>query len=63
VFSWSYQQLGADAARLFRLAGLYSGPDLECYAIAALAGTTQDRAGQLLDVLARTGMLQPGDHR
>ena len=60
VFSWSYRQLGADAARLFRLAGLHPGPDLECYAVAALAGTTADRAGHLLDVLARAGLLQPG---
>ena len=60
VFSWSYRQLGADAARLFRLAGLHPGPDLECYAVAALAGTTADQASQLLDVLASAGMLQPG---
>ena len=60
VFSWSYRQLGADAARLFRLAGLHPGPDLECYAVAALAGTTADQAGHLLDVLARSGLLQPG---
>jgi tetratricopeptide (TPR) repeat protein/transcriptional regulator with XRE-family HTH domain len=60
VFSWSYRQLSEDAARLFRLAGLHPGPDLEGYAIAALAGTTPDRAGYALEVLARAGMLQPG---
>jgi tetratricopeptide (TPR) repeat protein len=60
VFSWSYRQLSADAARIFRLAGLHPGPDLEWYTAAALAGTTADRAGHLLDTLTRAGMLQPG---
>jgi len=59
VFSWSYRQLGADTARVFRLAGLHPGPDLESYAVAALAGTTADQAGHLLDALTRAGMLQP----
>ena len=60
VFSWSYRQLGADAARIFRLAGLHPGPGLERYSVAALAGTTADVAGHLLDVLTRAGLLQPG---
>ena len=60
VFSWSYQQLSADAARIFRLTGLHPGPGLECYGVAALADTTTARASHLLDVLARAGLLQPG---
>ena len=28
VFSWSYQQLSPDAARMFRLLGLHPGPDI-----------------------------------
>ena len=28
VLSWSYQQLSAEAARMFRLLGLHPGPDI-----------------------------------
>jgi tetratricopeptide (TPR) repeat protein/transcriptional regulator with XRE-family HTH domain len=59
VFSWSYRHLDASAARAFRLAGLHPGPDLDRYAVAALAGTTLERAGRLLDVLARGYLMQP----
>jgi tetratricopeptide (TPR) repeat protein/transcriptional regulator with XRE-family HTH domain len=59
VFSWSYRHLDASAARAFRLAGLHPGPDLDRYAAAALAGTTVERAGRLLDVLARGYLIQP----
>lgn len=38
VFSWSYQALGAAAARLFRLLGLHAGPDIGVSAAASLAG-------------------------
>ncbi|HEX4225278.1 MAG TPA: BTAD domain-containing putative transcriptional regulator [Pseudonocardiaceae bacterium] len=38
VFSWSYQMLGQDAAALFRLLSVPSGPDISARAIAALAG-------------------------
>ena len=37
VFSWSYQQLSADAARMFRLLGLHPGPDISVPAAASLA--------------------------
>jgi hypothetical protein len=40
VFSWSYQHLTGDAARMFRLLGLHPGPDFDRYAAAA----TVDRA-------------------
>jgi tetratricopeptide (TPR) repeat protein/transcriptional regulator with XRE-family HTH domain len=59
VFSWSCRHLDAGAARVFRLAGLHPGPDLDRYAAAALAGTTVERAGRLLDVLARGHLVQP----
>ena len=39
VFSWSYRALSTDAARLFRLLGLYPGPDITVAAAASLAGT------------------------
>jgi tetratricopeptide (TPR) repeat protein len=61
VFSWSYRQLSPAAARVFRLAGLHPGPDLERYSAAALAGLPPGRAGQLLETLASAGLLQPAD--
>ncbi|HEY1915343.1 MAG TPA: tetratricopeptide repeat protein [Streptosporangiaceae bacterium] len=59
AFSWSYRQLDTDAARVFRLAGVHPGPWLERHAVAALAGLTAERAGYLLDVLARACMIAP----
>jgi tetratricopeptide (TPR) repeat protein len=38
VFSWSYDTLGADAARLFRLLGLHLGSDISLPAAASLIG-------------------------
>ena len=38
VFCWSYQQLTADAAQLFRRLGLHPGPDISAAAAASLAG-------------------------
>jgi hypothetical protein len=43
VFSWSYRQLPADAARVFRLLGLHPGPDCDSYTAAALTGTPRTR--------------------
>jgi DNA-binding SARP family transcriptional activator/Tfp pilus assembly protein PilF len=59
VFSWSYQNLGADAARMFRVLGLHTGPDFDPYAAAALAGSSPDRARELLTDLARAHLVQP----
>jgi transcriptional regulator with XRE-family HTH domain len=59
AFSWSYRQLDRDAARVFRLAGLHPGTDLEPFAVAALAGTTPKMAARTLGVLARASMIQP----
>jgi tetratricopeptide (TPR) repeat protein/transcriptional regulator with XRE-family HTH domain len=58
VFSWSCQHLDADAARAFRLLGLAPGPDLDRYAAAALTDTTVERAGAVLDLLARAHLIQ-----
>ncbi|GLY93176.1 BTAD domain-containing putative transcriptional regulator [Actinoplanes sp. NBRC 103695] len=44
VLSWSYRQLGPDAAALFRLLGLHPGPDVTADAAASLAGAPVDRA-------------------
>ncbi|WP_439658776.1 BTAD domain-containing putative transcriptional regulator [Lentzea sp. HUAS TT2] len=52
VFSWSYLQLGAAAARLFRLTGLHPGPDLGTRAAASLAGLPVGVTRPLLAELA-----------
>ncbi len=53
VFSWSYQHLDAEAARLFRLVGLHPGRDLDIHAAAALTAATAGSARRGLDALAR----------
>jgi tetratricopeptide (TPR) repeat protein len=53
VFSWSYQQLSPQAARLFRLLGLHPGPDISVPAAASLAAAGQPQARRLLAELAR----------
>lgn len=40
ALTWSYRQLDAASARLFRLLGEHPGTDIDRYAAAALAGTT-----------------------
>jgi DNA-binding SARP family transcriptional activator/tetratricopeptide (TPR) repeat protein len=57
VFSWSYRQLGADAARMFRLAGLHPGPDITVPAAASLAGIAEANAERLLRELARAHLI------
>ena len=59
VFSWSYRDLDAGAARAFRLTGLHPGPDFEPYAAAALTGTGFDQARRALGALARVHLIQP----
>jgi DNA-binding SARP family transcriptional activator/tetratricopeptide (TPR) repeat protein len=54
VFSSSYRHLDANTARAFRLAGLHPGPDLDRYALAALADITVAQATQTIDLLARS---------
>jgi DNA-binding SARP family transcriptional activator len=53
VFSWSYQQLSNEAARLFRLLGLHPGLDISAPAAASLAGIGQAETARLLLELAR----------
>jgi tetratricopeptide (TPR) repeat protein len=50
VFSWSYQQLTPDAARLFRQLGLHPGPDISAPAAASLAALP---VSQIRRVLAK----------
>ncbi len=59
VFSWSYCQLPAAAARMFRMLALHPGPDFGCFAAAALSGTGAEEASRLLVMLARAHLIQP----
>ncbi|WP_170141009.1 AfsR/SARP family transcriptional regulator [Allonocardiopsis opalescens] len=58
AFSWSYQALSAEAARLFRLLGLHSGPDISVTAGAALGGISPSRAHRLMEHLASAHLLE-----
>jgi DNA-binding SARP family transcriptional activator/tetratricopeptide (TPR) repeat protein len=60
VFSWSYEALGTDAARLFRLLGLHPGPDVAATAAASLAGLAEPRTRRLLAELTRAHLIN--DH-
>jgi tetratricopeptide (TPR) repeat protein/transcriptional regulator with XRE-family HTH domain len=60
VFSWSYQQLSPDAARMFRLLGLHPGPDISVPAAASLAAVGEPQARRLLGELARHRLI--GEH-
>ena len=57
VFSWSYQQLSAPAARMFRLMSLAPGPDLPGHAAAQLAEVSPSKARDLLRGLVRGCLL------
>jgi tetratricopeptide (TPR) repeat protein len=57
VFSWSYQALTPDAARLFRLLGLHPGPDIAAPAVASLAGLPATVVRPLLAELTRTSLI------
>jgi DNA-binding SARP family transcriptional activator/Tfp pilus assembly protein PilF len=60
VFSWSYQNLPADAARAFRLLGLHPGDSVHVDAVAALTGTDAGEARRLLGVLVRASLVHIG---
>jgi len=57
VFSWSYQQLDATAARMFRLLGLHPGPAIGAPAAASLAGLPLRAAPAVLAGLTRAHLL------
>jgi DNA-binding SARP family transcriptional activator len=57
VFSWSYRQLSAEAARMFRLLGLHPGPDISAAAAASLAAADEHGAGRLLAELTRAHLI------
>jgi tetratricopeptide (TPR) repeat protein/DNA-binding XRE family transcriptional regulator len=57
VFSWSYRQLTAEAARMFRLLGVHPGPDISVPAAASLAAVDAAGARALLRELARAHLI------
>jgi tetratricopeptide (TPR) repeat protein len=57
VFSWSYEQLGESAARVFRLLGVHPGPDISAPAAASLAGIAPAGARAALSELTRAHMV------
>lgn len=66
VFSWSYRLLSPAAARLFRLLGLPTSPDISLAAAADLAAIPQPEARRLLAELTRANLLEqhaPGRFR
>lgn len=66
VFSWSYRRLSDEAASMFRLLGLPTGPDIGLAAAADLAGLPQRRARTALAELTRAHLVeqhQPGRYR
>jgi hypothetical protein len=58
VFSRSYRQLDADAARTFRLVGLHPGGDLDVHAAAALAGRGAAEVRGYLEALVRAHLVR-----
>ncbi|HEV2371744.1 MAG TPA: BTAD domain-containing putative transcriptional regulator, partial [Streptosporangiaceae bacterium] len=59
VFSWSYQALRPDVARMFRLLSLHPGAEVSVEAAAALAAATQGDAARLVSVLVGMHLLAP----
>jgi DNA-binding SARP family transcriptional activator/tetratricopeptide (TPR) repeat protein len=57
AFSWSYHDLGAAAAHLFRMVGLHPGPDLGVGAAASLTGTPVAQARGLVSELVSAHLL------
>ncbi|WP_281251388.1 AfsR/SARP family transcriptional regulator [Lentzea waywayandensis] len=57
VFSWSYNTLTPEGARVFRLLGLHQGPDVSPAAAASLAGLAVAETRNLLRELARAHLI------
>ncbi len=57
VFSWSCQQLTAQAGRMFQLLGVHPGPDITVPAAASLAGLADGQARQALAELTQAHLM------
>ncbi|MEV6961601.1 BTAD domain-containing putative transcriptional regulator [Streptomyces sp. NPDC051207] len=62
VLEWSYEQLTAPQANLFRRLGLHPGPDISAPAAAALARLPPREARHLLNALADAHLIEPVTH-
>ncbi|WP_371938865.1 ATP-binding protein [Actinomadura chokoriensis] len=58
VFSWSYESLPPEAARMFRLSGLHAGIDFSLLAAAAASGTSLFEARRVLSLLTEASLLE-----
>ena len=58
VFAWSYRDLPAESARLFRALGLHQGPDISLAAAAAAVGVPAREARRSLDILLGAFLVQ-----
>ncbi|MFD9286401.1 BTAD domain-containing putative transcriptional regulator [Streptomyces mirabilis] len=58
VFSWSYQALAPQAARLFRFLALHPGPDITLPATASLAALSLPHTRHLLTELVQVHLLE-----
>ena len=59
VLSWSYRQLDAEHARLFRLLAVHPGPDISVIAAASLADRPRAEAQRMLVELEASNVLEP----
>ena len=57
VLSWSYRELDAPTARVFRLLALHPGPQMTLAAAASLAAIPPDQLGDALSQLVRARLL------
>lgn len=58
ALSWSHKALPTPAAALFRQLGLHPATEFDAHAAAALAGTTQAAAADLLDALSDVHLVE-----
>ncbi|MGH3246666.1 MAG: ATP-binding protein [Trebonia sp.] len=58
VFAWSYRDLTAETARMFRALGLHHGPDISLAAAAAAVGVPARTARRSLDILLGAFLIQ-----
>jgi len=58
IFSWSYRSLTVDAAMVFRLLGLHTGPDISREALAALTGMPPSSLRRAVDSLVDAHLVQ-----
>ncbi|CAM3422301.1 tetratricopeptide repeat protein [Kibdelosporangium persicum] len=66
AFSWTYQALSPESARVFRLLGLHPGPDIGLAAAAALTGLSEPQAQQVLREIGVAHLIHqysPGRYR